>query len=198
MFISYPHTRFLSASDGHLTADAWCYRTSRVGRWSVPGAADGCAQFRGGLIGSRGGTIGRTGGYLGPFTAQVNPTGGSPGGPPTLPPIGPSCAGTGYHHQQRGPCEHSQARAQNHGVNLQTLPTRRREQMPPPSMPTFPHQKAKKSRYQQHAVSYNPALTALSRKQTRPWPARTNVRTASHGLIPTDALSVVSYLISPR
>ena len=83
-----------------------CYRTSRVGRWSVPGAADGCAQFRGGLIGprggtigSRGGTIGRTGGCLGPFTAQVNPTGGSPGRPPTLPPIGPSCAGTGYHYQ---------------------------------------------------------------------------------------------------
>ena len=41
-------------------------------------------------------------------------------------------------------------------VNVQTLPTRRREQMPPPSIPTFPHQKAKKSRYQQHAVSYNP------------------------------------------
>ena len=92
----------------------------------------------------------------------------------------------------------SGARAQNHGVNVQTLPTRRGEQMPPPSIPTFPHQKAKKSHYQQHAVSYNPALTALSRKQTRPWPARTNVRTASHGLIPTDALSVVSYLISPR
>ena len=186
----------------------------------------------------------------GPFTAQVNPTGGSPGRPPTLPPIGPSCAGTGYHYQSRGPRAQSRiggclgpfmrrltpqvvaqagrphchlsgpaaqervtttskrahrptraqsgARAQNHGVNVQTLPTRRREQMPPPSIPTFPHQKAKKSRYQQHAVSYNPALTALSRKQTRPWPARTNVRTASHGLVPTDALSVVSYLISPR
>ena len=73
MFISYPHTRFLSASDGHLTADTWCYRTSRVGRWSVPGAADGCAQFRGGLIGSRGGTIGRTGGYLGPFMRRLTP-----------------------------------------------------------------------------------------------------------------------------
>ena len=107
----------------------------------------------------------------GPLHAQVNPTGGSPGGPPTLPPIGPSCAGTGYHYQQRGPREHSQARAQNHGVNVQTLPTRRREQMPPPSIPTFPHQKAKKSPFQQHVVSYNPALTALSRKQTRPWPA---------------------------
>jgi len=92
----------------------------------------------------------------------------------------------------------SGARAQNHGVNVQTLPTRRREQMPPPSIPTFPHQKAKKSHYKQHAVSYNPALTALSRKQRRPWPARTNVRTASHGLVPTDALSVVSYLISPQ
>ena len=50
----------------------------------------------------------------------------------------------------------SGARAQNHGVNVQTLPTRRREQMPPPSIPTFPHQKAKKSRHQQQAVSYNP------------------------------------------
>ena len=50
----------------------------------------------------------------------------------------------------------SGARAQNHGVNVQTLPTRRREQMTPPSIPTFPHQKAKKSRHQQHAVSYNP------------------------------------------
>ena len=80
MFISYPRARFLSASDGHLTADTWCYRTSRVGRWSVPGAADGCAQFRGGLIGSRGGligsrggTIGRTGGCLGPFMRRLTP-----------------------------------------------------------------------------------------------------------------------------
>ena len=32
--------------------------------------------------------------------------------------------------------------------------------MPPPSIPTFPHQKAKKSHYQQHAVSYNPDMTA--------------------------------------
>ena len=186
----------------------------------------------------------------GPLHAQVNPTGGSPGRPPTLPPIGPSCAWRGYHYQSRGPRAQSRiggylgpfmrrltpqvaaqagrphchlsgpaaqervtttskrahrptraqsgARAQNHGVNVQTLPTRRREQMTPPSIPTFPHQKAKKSHYKQHAVSYNPALTALSRKQRRPWPARTNVRTASHGLVPTDALSVVSYLISPR
>ena len=43
---------------------------------------------------------------LGPLHAQVNPTGGSPGRPPTLPPIGPSCAGTGYHYQQRDPRAH--------------------------------------------------------------------------------------------
>ena len=54
----------------------------------------------------------------------------------------------------------SGARAQNHEVNVQTLPTRRGEQMPPPSIPTFPHQKADKSRYQQHEVSYNPDMTA--------------------------------------
>ena len=151
MFISYPHARFLSTFEGnklnrgHLrrqSTQGWCHRPQgwrhhprgwqdRPDRW-IPG----------------------------PLHAQVNPTGGSPGGPPTLPPIGPSCAGTGYHYQQRGPGEHSQARAQNHGVNVQTLPTRRREQMPPPSIPTFPHQKAKKSRHQQHAVSYNPDMTA--------------------------------------
>ena len=189
MFISYPHARFLSTFEGnklnrgHLrrqSTQGWCHRPQGW-RHHPRGWQDRPDRW-----------------LLGPLHAQVNPTGGSPGGPPTLPPIGPSCAGTGYHYQQRGPREHSQARAQNHGVNVQTLPTRRREQMPPPSIPTSPHQKAKKSRHQQHAVSYNPALTALSRKQRRPWPARTNVRTASHGLVPTDALSVVSYLISPR
>ena len=145
MLASYPHSRVTSST----------------------AAIYGGNQRRGGAIAHRdggiihgGGRIDRTGGCLGPFTAQVNPTGGSPGGPPTLPPIGPSCAGTGYHYQQRGPGEHSQARAQNHGVNVQTLPTRRREQMPPPSIPTFPHQKAEKSHYQQHAVSYNPDMTA--------------------------------------
>ena len=138
---SYPHSRITSST-------AAIYGGNR--------RRGGAIAHRDGGIIHGGGRIGRTGGYLGPFTAQVNPTGGSPGGPPTLPPIGPSCAGTGYHHQQRGPGEHSQARAQNHGVNVQTLPTQRREQMPPPSIPTFPHQKAKKSRYQQHAVSYNP------------------------------------------
>ena len=141
MLASYPHSRATSST------------TAIYGGNRRRGGA--IAHRDGGII-HGGGRIGRTGGYLGPFTAQVNPTGGSPGGPPTLPPIGPSCAGTGYHYQQRGPREHSQARAQNHGVNVQALPTRRREQMPPPSIPTFPHQKAKKSRHQQHAVSYNP------------------------------------------
>ena len=145
MLASYPHSRATSST-------AAIYGGNR--------RRDGAIAHRDGGIIHGGGRIGRTGGYLGPFTAQVNPTGGSPGGPPTLPPIGPSCAGTGYHYQQRGPGEHSQARAQNHGVNVQTLPPRRREQMPPPSIPTFPHQKAKKSRYQQHAVSYNPDMTA--------------------------------------
>ena len=208
MLASYPHSRVTSST-------AAIYGGNRRRGSAI-------AHRDGGII-HGGGRIGRTGGYLGPFTAQVNPTGGSPGGPPTLPPIGPSCAWRGYHYQSRGPRAQSRiggclgpfmrrltpqvvaqagrphchlsgpaaqervtttskrahrptraqsgARAQNHGVNVQTLPTRRGEQMPPPSIPTFPHQKAKKSRHQQHAVSYNPALTALSRKQTRPWPA---------------------------
>ena len=97
MFISYPHARFLSTFEGnklnrgHLrrqSTQGWCHRPQ------------GCGIIHGG------GRIGRTGGCLGPFTAQVNPTGGSPGGPPTLPPIGPSCAGTGYHYQQRDPRAH--------------------------------------------------------------------------------------------
>ena len=145
MLASYPHSRATSSI-------AAIYGGNR--------RRGGAIAHRDGGIIHGGDRIGRTSGYLGPFTAQVNPTGGSPGGPPTLPPIGPSCAGTGYHHEQRGPGEHSQARAQNHGVNVQTLPTRRREQMPPPSIPTFPHQKAKKSHYKQHAVSYNPDMTA--------------------------------------
>ena len=145
MLASYPHSRATSST-------AAIYGGNR--------RRGGAIAHRDGGIIHGGGRIGRTGGCLGPFTAQVNPTGGSPGGPPTLPPIGPSCAGTGYHYQQRGPGEHSQARAQNHGVNVQTLPTRRREQMSPPSIPTFPHQKAEKSRHQQHAVSYHPDMTA--------------------------------------
>ena len=201
MLASYPHSRVTSST-------AAIYGGTR--------RRGGAIAHRDGGIGHRDGRIGRTSGYPGPFTAQVNPTGGSPGGPPTLPPIGPSCAWRGYHYQSRGPRAQSRiggylgpslrrltpqvvaqagrphchlsgpaaqervtttskrahrptraqsgARAQNHGVNVQTLPTRRGKQMPPPSIPTFPYQKAKKSRYQQHAVSYNPALTALSRK----------------------------------
>ena len=110
----------------------------------------------------------------GSLHAQVNPTGGSPGGPPTLPPIGPSCAWRGYHYQSRGPGEHSQARAQNHGVNVQTLPTRRREQMPPPSIPTFPRDKAEKSPFQQHEVSYNPRTAARASAAPRRSPRATS------------------------
>ena len=145
--------------------------------------------------------IGPTGGCLGPFMRRLTPQVVAQAGRPHCHLSGPAAqerVTTTSKRAHRPTRAQSGARAQNHGVNVQTLPTRRGEQMPPPSIPTFPHQKAKKSHYQQHAVSYNPALTALSRKQTRPWPARTNVRTASHGLIPTDALSVVSYLISPR
>ena len=145
MLASYPHSRATSST-------AAIYGGNRRRGGAI-------AHRDGGII--RGGWQDRPDKWMpGPLHAQVNPTGGSPGRPPTLPPIGPSCAGTGYHYQQRGPGEHSQARAQNHGVNVQTLPTRRREQMPPPSIPNFPHQKAKKSRHQQHAASYNPDMTA--------------------------------------
>ena len=151
MFISYPHARFLSTFEGNKLNRGHLRRQSTQG-W--------CHRPQGWRHHSRGWQDRPDRWIPGPLHAQVNPTGGSPGGPPTLPPIGPSCAGTGYHHEQRGPGEHSQARAQNHGVNVQTLPTRRREQMPPPSIPTFPHQKAKKLRHQQHAASYNPDMTA--------------------------------------
>ena len=147
MFISYPYARFLSTFEGNKLNRGLLRRQSTQG-W--------CHRPQGWRHHPRGWQDRPDRWIPGPLHAQVNPTGGSPGGPPTLPPIGPSCAGTGYHYQQRGPGEHSQARAQNYGVNVQTLPTRRGEQMPPPSIPTFPHQKAKKSRHQQHAVSYNP------------------------------------------
>ena len=151
MFISYPYARFLSTFEGNKLNRGLLRRQSTQG-W--------CHRPQGWRHHPRGWQDRPDRWIPGPLHAQVNPTGGSPGGPPTLPPIGPSCAGTGYHYQQRGPGEHSQARAQNYGVNVQTLPTRRGEQMPPPSIPTFPHQKAKKSRHQQHAASYNPDMTA--------------------------------------
>ena len=94
MFISYPHACFLSTCEGNKL------NRGHLRRQSTRGGA--IAHRDGGII-HGGGRIGRTGGCLGPFTAQVNPTGGSPGGPPTLPPIGPSCAWRGYHYQSRGP-----------------------------------------------------------------------------------------------
>ena len=39
----------------------------------------------------------------GPFNAHVNPTGGSVGGVPTVPPQGPSCAATGRQYHLWGP-----------------------------------------------------------------------------------------------
>ena len=186
MLASYPHSRATSST------------TAIYGGNRRRGGA--IAHRDGGII-HGGGRIGRTGGYLGPSLRRLTPQVVAQAGRPHCHLSGPAAqerVTTTSKRAHRPTRAQSGARAQNHGVNVQTLPTRRREQMPPPSIPTFPHQKAKKSRYQQHAVSYNPALTALSRKQTRPWPARTNVRTASHGLVPTDALSVVSYLISPR
>ena len=83
MFISYPHARFLSTFEGnklnrgHLrrqSTQGWCHRPQgwrhrprgwqdRPDRW-IPG----------------------------PLHAQVNPTGGSPGGLPTLPPTRASAA----------------------------------------------------------------------------------------------------------
>ena len=77
MLASYPHSRVTSST----------------------AAIYGGNRRRGGAVGRRdggiihgGGRIGRTRGCLGPFTAQVNPTGGSPGGPPTLPPTRASAA----------------------------------------------------------------------------------------------------------
>ena len=77
MLASYPHSRATSST----------------------AAIYGGNQRRGGAVAHRdggiihgGGRIGRTRGCLGPFTAQVNPTGGSPGGPPTLPPTRASAA----------------------------------------------------------------------------------------------------------
>ena len=134
----------------------------------------GAIAHRDGGIGHGGDRIGRTSGYPGPFMRRLTPQVVAQAGCPHCHLSGPAAqerVTTTSKRAHRPTRAQSVARAQNHGVNVQTLPTRRGEQMPPPSIPTFPHQKAKKSRYQQHAVSYNPALTALSRKQRRPWPA---------------------------
>ena len=159
MLASYPHSRVTS-----LTAAFYGGNRRRGGA---------IAHRDGGII-HGGGRIGRTGGCLGPFMRRLTPQVVAQAGRPHCHlsvPAAQERVTTTSKRAHRPTRAQSGARAQNHGVNVQTLPTRRREQMPPPSIPTFPHQKAKKLHYQQHAVSYNPALTALSRKQTRPWPA---------------------------
>jgi len=148
MLASYPHSRVTSST----------------------AAIYGGNQRRGGAIAHRDGgiihggdRIGRTGGYLGPFMRRLTPQVVVQAGRPHCHLSGPAAqerVTTTSKSAHRPTRAQSGARAQNHGVNVQTLPTRRREQMPPPSIPTFPHQKAKKSRHQQHAVSYNPDMTA--------------------------------------
>ena len=148
MLASYPHSRATSST-------AAIYGGNR--------RRGGAIAHRDGGIIHGGGRIGRTGGYLGPFMRRLTPQVVVQAGRPHCHLSGPAAqervttTSKGAHRPTRA---QSGARAQNHGVNVQTLPTRRREQMPPPSIPTFPHQKAKKSRYQQHAVSYNPDMTA--------------------------------------
>ena len=148
MLASYPHSRVTSST----------------------AAIYGGNQRRGGAIAHRDGgiihggdRIGRTGGYLGPFMRRLTPQVVVQAGRPHCHLSGPAAqerVTTTSKRAHRPTRAQSGARAQNHGVNVQTLPTRRREQMPPPSIPTFPHQKAKKSRHQQHAASYNPDMTA--------------------------------------
>ena len=150
MFISYPHARFLSTFEGNKL------NRGHLRRQSTRGGA--IAHRDGGII-HGGGRIGRTGGYLGPFMRRLTPQVVAQAGRPHCHLSGPAAqerVTTTSKRAHRPTRAQSGARAQNHGVNVQTLPTRRREQMPPPSIPTFPHQKAKKSRHQQHAVSYNP------------------------------------------
>ena len=144
MLASYPHSRATSST-------AAIYGGNR--------RRDGAIAHRDGGIIHGGGRIGRTGGYLGPFMRRLTPQVVVQAGRPHCHLSGPAAHGrvtTTSKRAHRPTRAQSGARAQNHGVNVQTLPTRRREQMPPPSIPTFPHQKAKKSRHQQHAVSYNP------------------------------------------
>ena len=148
MLASYPHSRVTSSTA------AICGGNRRRG---------GAIAHRDGGIIHGGGRIGRTGGYLGPFMRRLTPQVVAQAGRPHCHLSGPAAqerVTTTSKRAHRPTRAQSGARAQNHGVNVQTLPTRRREQMPPPSIPTFPHQKAKKSRHQQHAASYNPDMTA--------------------------------------
>ena len=155
MFISYPHARFLSTFEGnklnrgHLrrqSTQGWCHRPQ------------GWRHHPRGVAGSAG-QVDAWAPSLRRLTPQVVVQAGRPhchlSGPAAQERV--TTTSKRAHRPTRA---QSGARAQNHGVNVQTLPTRRREQMPPPSIPTFPHQKAKKSRHQQHAASYNPDMTA--------------------------------------
>ena len=148
MLASYPHSRATSPN-------AVIYGGNRRRGSAI-------AHRDGGII-HGGGRIGRTGGYLGPFMRRLTPQVVAQAGRPHCHLSGPAAqerVTTTSKRAHRPTRAQSGARAQNHGVNVQTLPTRRGEQMPPPSIPTFPHQKAKKSRHQQHAASYNPDMTA--------------------------------------
>ena len=120
-----------------------------MGRWSVPGAADGCAQFRGGLIGSRGGligsrggTIGRTGGCLGPFMRRLTPQVVAQAGRP--------------HCHLSGPAAQERVKATSKRAHAHTSLPPLRGQRAGTTGNASPHQKAKKSPFQQHAVSNNP------------------------------------------
>ena len=144
MLASYPHSRVTSST-------AAIYGGNR--------RRGGAIAHRDGGIIHGGGRIGRTSGYPGPFMRRLTPQVVVQAGRPHCHLSGPAAqerVTTTSKRAHRPTRAQSGARAQNHGVNVQRLPTRRREQMPPPSIPTFPHQKAKKSRHQQHAVSYNP------------------------------------------
>ena len=153
--MSYPHARFLSTFEGnklnrgHLrrqSTQGWCHRPQ------------GWRHHPRGVAGSAGQVDTRA-----PSLRRLTPQVVVQAGRPHCHLSGPAAqerVTTTSKRAHRPTRAQSGARAQNHGVNVQTLPTRRREQMPPPSIPTFPHQKAKKSRHQQHAASYNPDMTA--------------------------------------
>ena len=155
MLASYPHSRVTSST-------AAIYGGNRHRGGAIAHRDGGIIHGDGGIIHGDG-RIGRTGGYLGPFMRRLTPQVVVQAGRPHCHLSGPAAqerVTTTSKRAHRPTRAQSGARAQNHGVNVQTLPTRRREQMPPPSIPTFPHQKADKSRYQQHEVSYNPDMTA--------------------------------------
>ena len=110
-----------------------------MGRWSVPGAADGCALFRGGLIGSRGGTIGRTGGCLGPFMRRLTPQVVAQAGRP--------------HCHLSGPAAQERVKATSKRAHAHTSLPPLRGQRAGTAGNASPHQKAKKSAFQQHDLS---------------------------------------------